>query len=158
MKTEIKFKKTSLLGVIPTRSTSGSGAFDLSMPEAGTISAASYNGTLINLKIASEIPPDYVGLILPRSGVGVKHGLELVNTMGVIDSDYRGEWFVKLRLKKGGTFSWQAGDRLLQLLILKLPSVSVCEVKELSQTERGEGGFGSTGTGALPTPSPDVEL
>lgn len=130
---------------MPVRSTTGSGAYDLYMPVAGHIHKNTSNPVKVPLGFSSEIPHDHVGLILPRSGLGVKNGLELFNTCGVIDSDYRGEWFAFLSCKNNFSLTWEEGDRVLQLLILKLPDVELREIKEISDSSRGSGGFGSTG-------------
>lgn len=100
------------------------------------------------LGFAAAIPKGYVGLILPRSGVGAKYGVELNNTCGVIDSDYRGEWAASLKLKETGRtpeIVFKAGERLLQLLVVPTFQVTPTLVEELSTTDRHVGGFGSTG-------------
>ena len=128
---------------MPVKSTERAGAFDIYMPESG----ASYGEVIefVGLGFAAEVPPNHVALILPRSGVGAKHGVELNNTCGVIDSDYRGEWKAAIRTKSGKLFSWDANERLLQFLIVPVAEVSLELVDELDTTDRGTGGFGSTG-------------
>ena len=128
--------------VMPIKSTDRAGAFDIYMPEAGAASGAS---KMVNLGFAAEVPDGHVALLLPRSGTGAKHGLELNNTCGVIDSDYRGEWKAALRTKGGSPFRWETEDRILQFLIVPIAQVKLELVDELSDTERGEGGFGHTG-------------
>lgn len=91
-----------------------------------------------------EIPEGHVGLIVARSGLGTK-GLVLSNQVGVIDSDYRGEVKVGLYNRSGKVAYIDRGERIAQMMIVKLPTVQYQEVEELSETERGEGGFGSTG-------------
>lgn len=129
---------------LPSKSRDRSGAYDLYMPEAG-----SANGTVVAefpLGFAAAIPDGYVGLILPRSGVGARAGLELNNTCGVIDADYRGEWKAFLRCKSPyDTFIWDAGERVLQVLFVPAASFDFELVEELDETERGTGGFGSSG-------------
>jgi dUTP pyrophosphatase len=93
--------------------------------------------------LAIEIPEGYVGLLFPRSSVS-KTTLNLANSVGVIDSGYRGEIMFKFRYLEEGDV-YDVGDRVGQLLILPYPQVEFEEVEELSSTERGEGGFGSTG-------------
>lgn len=129
--------------IVPAKGTEFAGAFDLYMPEPGSVS----NGETLKVALgfAAAIPPDHVAFILPRSGVGAKHGLELNNTCGVIDSDYRGEWFATLRTKSGESYSWNPGDRLLQFLIVPVVTPALVCVPELPSTSRGTGGFGSTG-------------
>ena len=141
----MKIKRLNPNFVIPTKSRTESGAYDIYMPESGTITGQV--PTMINLGFASAIPVGYVGLLLPRSGVGAKKGVELNNTCGVIDADYRGEWMASLKTKGiYDTFSWQAGERVLQVLFV--PVLHVDEfilVDDLDNTERGAGGFGSSG-------------
>lgn len=128
--------------ILPIKSTLGAGAFDLYMPEAGTCNG---KASVISLGFAAEVPPNHVALIFPRSGTGFKHGLELNNTCGVIDSDYRGEWKASIRTKSGLEFNWNSGDRVLQFLIVPITNVELELADDLNETERGEGGFGSTG-------------
>jgi len=101
--------------------------------------------TVIPTGIAIALPPDLEAQIRPRSGLAFKHGIGIINSPGTIDSDYRGE--VKVGLINLFTQSYlvEHGDRIAQMVISKLPDISVEEVEELDDTERGEGGFGSTG-------------
>lgn len=128
--------------IMPTKASDKAGAYDIYMPEAGTATGTSQ---FFGLGFATAIPEGYVGLLLPRSGTGAKHGLELNNTCGVIDADYRGEWKAALRTKSGLPFSWAAGDRILQFLIVPVATVRLDLVDSLEETNRGTGGFGSTG-------------
>ena len=84
-------------------------------------------------------------MIFTRSGLGVKHGVAVSNGVGVIDSDYRGELHVGLRNHSREPYTVQPGERIAQLILLPVGLASVVEVSELSSTQRGEGGFGSTG-------------
>lgn len=128
--------------IMPTKGSDKAGAFDIFMQEPGSINGKSQ---LIGLGFAAAVPEGHVALLLPRSSTGAKFGLELNNTCGVIDSDYRGEWKAALRTKDGNEYSWQVGDRLLQFLIVPVANVDLIQVDELDETERGTGGFGSTG-------------
>lgn len=128
--------------IMPTKGTDQAGAFDIYMPEPGF---ANEIPRLAGLGFAAAVPPGHVALILPRSSYGTKFGLELVNTCGVIDSDYRGEWKAFLRTKGGTSFNWVAGDRLLQFLVVPIANVTLEPVQELPASDRGAGGFGSTG-------------
>ena len=105
------------------------------------------NGTdrVFCLGFAASIPQGYAGLLLPRSGVGSRYGLELNNTCGVIDADYRGEWMASLRTKSGLITTWEKGDRVIQCVVVPTYSITPVLVDELDSTERGEGGFGSSG-------------
>ena len=96
------------------------------------------------LGFAMAIPAGYVGLMVPRSSTGSK-GLALANTMGVIDAGYRGEVVAKLVNRGINTLNFQAGDRILQLLLMPVSVATAVEVAELDETVRGKGGFGSTG-------------
>lgn len=95
--------------------------------------------------LAIEIPKGYVGLLFPRSSVR-KYGLILTNHVGVVDSGYRGEIMLTFRpAMAGGAHIYDVGDRIGQLIIMPYPSITLNEVEELSSSERGEGGHGSTG-------------
>jgi len=94
--------------------------------------------------LAVEIPEGMVGLIFPRSSIR-QTDLFMANSVGVIDSGYRGEIFITFNVKKGATRWYQVGDRIAQLIIMPVPLVKYVEVDELSETERGIAGHGSTG-------------
>jgi dUTP pyrophosphatase len=129
--------------VLPTRGTEHAGGYDVSMPESGFL-----YGTIpgmIGLGFAAEVPAGHVALLLPRSSAGAKKGLELRNTCGVIDADYRGEWKACLRLKDGGELRWAAGEKLVQFIIVPISTPELELVDSVAATVRGEGGFGSTG-------------
>lgn len=95
--------------------------------------------------VAVAIPIGHAGLVLPRSGNAARHGIGLVNSPGLIDSGYRGELSVLLVNHGSETVRFERGDRIAQLVVVALAPVTWREVEELSVTERGEGGFGSTG-------------
>lgn len=128
--------------IMPTKGSEHAGAIDLYMPEAGEVGDSP---VMVKLGFAAAIPRGYVGLLLPRSSVGAKYGLELNNTCGVIDSDYRGEWMASIRTKSGTHFNWKAGERVLQCVVVACLDVQPKLVEDLDETKRGEGGFGSTG-------------
>ena len=128
--------------IMPTRGSEQAGAFDICMPEDGSVSGIAQ---MVGLGFAAAVPPGHVALLLPRSSIGAKYGLELNNSCGIIDSDYRGEWKAALRTKDGSTFNWHARERLLQFLVIPLGSVSLEKVSSLDETKRGTNGFGSTG-------------
>lgn len=127
----------------PKQATEGSAGFDVYMPEGGTIPAGGQ--IKVGLGFATAIPKGYVGLIVPRSGVGTRETLELANSLGVIDSDFRGELTATLRTKSGQPFSWEPGARLLQFLVVPVARMMLALVDDLDETVRGEGGHGSTG-------------
>jgi dUTP pyrophosphatase len=95
--------------------------------------------------IAVSIPEGFAGLVLPRSGHASRHGVGVVNGPGLIDSGYRGEIRVLLINHGDAEVSFARGDRIAQLAIVPVPSVEWTEVESLDETERGDGGFGSTG-------------
>ncbi|HEY7823550.1 MAG TPA: dUTP diphosphatase [Acidimicrobiia bacterium] len=130
---------------LPVRSSELAGGYDLFMPQAGVVTPSQSHGFLTGLGFAAEVPEGYVALLLPRSGAGAKYGLALNNTCGVIDADYRGEWKACLRTHDKTTFSWGHGDRILQFLLVPVFNPELRIVSELTETGRGEGGFGSTG-------------
>lgn len=129
---------------MPTRGTDFAGGFDIYMPEKGSMMPGATYGQMVPLGFSAEVPVGYVALLLPRSGAGAKHGVSLNNTVGVIDADYRGEWVACLRLKNGLPHRWEAGERLLQFILVPVATPELNLVEELGTTARGKGGFGST--------------
>lgn len=127
----------------PTRGTDGAGGYDIYMPTAGRVSEGRH--TVVDLGFSAEVPPGYVALLLPRSGSGGNFGLELRNTVGVIDSDYRGPWIAKLQTKDVIDFGWAAGDKVIQFVLVPVHTPELMVVDQLDATQRGAGGFGSTG-------------
>lgn len=128
--------------LIPVRSTDHAAGFDLFMPVKGEVSGTAQK---IGLGFASEIPEGWMALLVPRSGVGFKYGIEVNNTVGIIDADYRNEWFASLRTKSGLTFGWNAGERVLQAVLVPRYIGEIVVVDSVSMTNR-TGGLGSTGT------------
>lgn len=127
---------------MPTKASDKAGAFDIYMPQAGSANGATM---MFGLGFAAAIPEGHVGLLLPRSSTGAKFGVELNNTCGVIDSDYRGEWKAAIRTKSGIPYHWEAGDRVIQFMIVPLANTTLELVESLDETNRGAGGFGSSG-------------
>lgn len=129
---------------LPTRAHPGDAGLDLYALGPGTIAA----GTRAQVRtgVAVEIPFGQAGLVLPRSGLAARHGIALVNAPGLIDAGYRGELQVLL-LNTDTDLAWQfaAGDRIAQLVLIEVRTPAVVEVDALSDTVRGDGGFGSTG-------------
>jgi dUTP pyrophosphatase len=140
---EVKTKKLHPNAVIPTYSKLGDAGMDLTITSEieNTIFKVSYG-----FGIAMEIPKGYVGLIFPRSSVR-KYDLILSNCVGVIDSGYRGEIQATFKKTNGvNSVKYEVGERGAQIIILPYPQVKIIETDILSETERGEGGFGSTGS------------
>lgn len=101
---------------------------------------------LVSTGIAIALPRGCAGFVMPRSGLAVKHGISIVNTPGLIDSDYRGELKVTLiNLDASETFHVEYGDRIAQLVIMKVENARFDETDSLEETKRGESGFGSSG-------------
>lgn len=101
---------------------------------------------LVPCGIAAAIPRGFAGFVLPRSGLAIKHGISLVNAPGLIDSNYRGEiQAVLVNLDPEAPFEIKRGDRIAQLVIMRVPDASFDVCAELPETERGAGGFGSSG-------------
>lgn len=99
----------------------------------------------VHTGVAIALPEGFVGLIFPRSGLSIKQGLRLQNTVGVIDDDYRGEIIVAMEASPTRDAAFSIGDRIAQLVIMPYAVVNWEEVDKLEDTERGTGGFGSTG-------------
>ena len=137
-KLKVKFKKLYVDAVTPSYAKDGDAGLDLT----ATHMTFDENFIEYGTGIAVEIPEGYVGLIFPRSSVSKKENFYLKNSVGVIDSGYRGE--IKLRFNKSEEH-YGAGEKIGQLIILPYPTIYLEEVEELSSTERGQGGFGSTG-------------
>jgi len=138
----IKVKKLDLNAVIPSYSKVGDAGMDLTITKEieNTSFSVSYG-----FGIAMEIPKGYVGLVFPRSSVR-NQDLILSNCVGVIDSGYRGELQATFKKTQGlDSIKYKVGERGAQIIILPYPTIYMTEVPELSDTERGSGGFGSTG-------------
>jgi dUTP pyrophosphatase len=131
---------------LPSYATPGSAAMDLhACCESPIVIPAGAQGK-VPTGIAIEIPnPDMVALVFPRSGLASKHGICLSNSVGVIDSDYRGEIVCMLKNDNAADFVVHPGDRIAQLGFFPIYRIDWEEVPELSETQRGTGGFGSTG-------------
>ena len=130
--------------VLPTRAYSGDAGLDLSACETVTIGAGERATVGTGLSVA--IPEDHAGLVVPRSGLAMRHGLSIVNTPGVIDTGYRGEVrVILLNTDREHAFTVEAGMRIAQLLVVPARLVEVVEVVELTETARGDSGFGSSG-------------
>lgn len=140
----VKIKKLHPDATIPQYATPGAACFDLHSLTEGVASKES--PLVCDTGLAFEIPEGHVMLIYSRSGHGFKSDTRLSNCVGVIDADYRGE--VKVKLAKdslGGILQVGKGDRIAQAMVIPVDKVTFEEVDELGSTERGAGGFGSTG-------------
>jgi len=139
---QVKIKKLNKDAVIPKYATQNDAGLDL---VATSIIEHTPTKITYGLGVALEIPEGFVGLIFPRSSVR-NTDLQLSNSVGVIDSGYRGELQATFRKTLGVESKvYEIGDRIAQIIIIPYPPIEFQEVEELSNTERGEGGFGSTG-------------
>ena len=139
----VKIKKLHPNAVIPTYSKPGDAGLDLTAVSVNTVDEGDYGYIEYETGLSIEVPEGHVALMFPRSSIS-NTGLILANAVGVIDSGYRGA--IKARFKAvPRTKIYEVGDRVAQLIILPYPQVNFVESDELSETERGEGGYGSTG-------------
>jgi dUTP pyrophosphatase len=149
---KVRFKKLHPNTVVPSYAKPGDAGMDLTATDDGTWTRdpSGFAFMEYGTGLAVEIPDGYVGLIFPRSSI-TKVGLNLANSVGVIDSGYRGEIRFRFRVdaasvnENGVARKYAKGDRLGQLVILPYPTIEPEEVDELSDTARGTGGFGSSG-------------
>lgn len=142
-KVQVKIKKLSDNAVIPIYAHGIDSGMDLTAASLLIDEKPHYGYYEYGLGFSVSIPKDYVGLIFPRSSIS-KTGMILANSIGVIDPGYLGE--VKCRFKYiKGTKAYEVGDKIAQLIIIPRPQIEFVEVTELEQSERGQGGFGSTG-------------
>ena len=142
---KMNFKKLNENAVTPTYGTEFSAGADLYACEGGEVTIEPGESKLIHTGLSLEIPVGYAGLIYARSGIATKRGLAPANKVGVIDSDYRGEIMVCLFNHSNTAQTISDKERIAQLVITPFLQVEYCEKDELSDTVRGEGGFGSTG-------------
>lgn len=142
---KLNYKKLENNAIVPSYATEFSAGADLYSLPNGDISIKSGETVLIHTGIALEIPEGYVGLIYARSGIATKRGLAPSNKVGVIDSDYRGEIMVSLYNQSNTEQIIQSGERIAQIVITPYLKVEFNESKNLNDTERSTGGFGSTG-------------
>ena len=142
---KVNFKKLNENATAPAYGTEFSAGADLYACENGEVTIEAGESKLIHTGLSLEIPEGYAGLIYARSGIATKRGLAPANKVGVIDADYRGEIMVCLYNHSNTAQTIANKERIAQLVITPFLKVDYTEVSELSDTERGAGGFGSTG-------------
>ena len=142
----INIKFLNDLAKMPTRGSEYAAGYDLYAATDYTIDIAPHSTVKIGTGVAIELPPYMMGLIFARSGLATKKGLRPANCVGLIDPDYRGEYIVALHNDTDEMMSIEPGERIAQLVLAPFYNVGFEKVDELSETGRGEGGFGSTGT------------
>ena len=142
---KINIKKLNEKATVPTYGSEFSAGADLYALADEAITIAPHETVLVHTGVAMEIPVGYVGLVFARSGLATKRALAPANKVGVIDSDYRGEIMVALHNHGSEPRTIENGERIAQLVLIPYLTAEFDEVDELSDTTRGEGGFGSTG-------------
>ncbi len=131
---------------LPTYATSGSAGLDLRAALEKTLTLAPAQTELLPTGIAIHIAdPGYAALIVPRSGLGHKHGIVLGNLVGLIDSDYQGQLFVSCWNRGNKTYQIKVGERIAQLIVVPVVQATFNQVDDFDQSDRGAGGFGSSG-------------
>ena len=143
---KLQVKRTNPYSILPRYATAGAAGMDLSacLPEE-PVTLEPGQRSLIPTGIAVALPALHVGLVFARSGLAVKQGIALSNGVGVIDSDYRGEVLVGLINLGNESVTIHHGERIAQLAVMPVAQVTPVEVDDLDETDRGAGGFGSTG-------------
>jgi dUTP pyrophosphatase len=139
----LKVKRLNPAALLPAYARAGDAGLDLFAVQSATIAPGAT--ALVGTGIAIELPPGTEAQVRPRSGLALKHGITVLNTPGTIDEGYRGEVGVILINHGHGPFVVEAGMKIAQLVVSPRVEVAVTEVAELQDSERGAGGFGSTG-------------
>ena len=143
---KLLIKRLDPRAVIPSYQTAGAAAMDLTAVLDAPVTIAPRQLVSIPTGLAIALPDKgWVALVFARSGLGTRHGISPSNCVGVIDSDYRGEIRVGLTNFSDEPYTIQPGDRIAQLMVTPVAQAAVVETDELPATERGSGGFGSTG-------------
>ena len=144
-KINLKIKRISSLAKMPTYATVGAAGMDLYAANEKPITLMPLERHLIPLGFTMELPQGYEAQIRPRSGMAIKHGITLSNCVGTVDEDYRGEVCVGIINLSDKPYEVKAGDRIALMLVAPVVRAEIIEADELLETQRGEGGFGSTG-------------
>lgn len=131
--------------VLPEYKTAGSSGMDLSAAIEKAITLAPLERCLVPTGIKIELPLGYEAQIRARSGLSIKHGITLINAVGTVDSDYRGEVCVPVVNLSNEVYTILPGERIAQMVICKVEQAEIVVTEELEDSKRGEGGFGSTG-------------
>lgn len=142
---KIKIKKLTDTAKTPTRGSEHAAGYDMYADVKEDVQIKPHETVKIGTGLAMEIPDGYFGAIFARSGLATKEGLRPANCVGVCDSDYRGEYIVVIHNDSEETRTITAGERIAQLVVMPYLPVTFDEVAELTDTNRGEGRFGSTG-------------
>lgn len=143
---QIKIKKLDERATIPSYGSEYAAGFDLYAILDEELTIKPHETFLVKTGLSMEIPEGYAGMIFARSGLATKKGLAPANKVGVVDSDYRGEVMVAIHNHSNENQTISHGERIAQMVIMPFYKAEFIEVEELSDTKRGTGGFGSTGT------------
>lgn len=141
----VRYKKLTDTAMEPTKGSAFAAGYDLYADTTQEIVVEPGDTVNFYTGIAVEIPDGYCGKIYSRSGLSTKHGMRLANCVAVIDADYRGNVGIPMHNDSDTAFTVMPHERLAQIVIEKVPSVTFYETDELSKTDRGNGGFGSSG-------------
>lgn len=143
---ELEIKIVSRSGRMPSYETEGSAGADLRawLPD-GPVTLQPGERRLIPTGLFVELPPGIEAQIRARSGLSIKHGITMINGVGTVDSDYRGEWNVPLVNLGQDAYTIQDGDRIAQMILARYEQAEFLIAEEINETDRGTGGFGSTG-------------
>lgn len=145
MSVKVQFQKTSPRAVLPKQTTAGAAGFDVHSTNEEPVLIMPHTTQLFPLGFKVAIQEGYEIQVRPRSGLALKEAISVANSPGTIDSDYRGECGVILVNIGNEPYTVRPGDRIAQFVVAAVPVVEFEEVKQLDETDRGEGGFGSTG-------------
>ena len=142
----LKIQKLEHCAGLPEYKTEGAAGMDLVASNDEDIVLKPLERSLVPTGIKIELPHGYEAQIRPRSGLSIKHGISLINCVGTVDEDYRGEVKAGVVNVSNETYTIKRGERIAQMVIAPTTRAQINVVEELSETQRGEGGFGSTGT------------
>ena len=145
MKTTLKIERLEHCHSIPMYQTEGASGMDLCAAITEPVELQPLERRLIPTGIKIQLEKDFEAQIRPRSGMSIKHGITLINCVGTVDEDYRGEVCVPIVNISNEPYTINRGDRIAQMVIAPVTKAIIVEAEELAQTVRGEGGFGSTG-------------
>lgn len=142
---EIRIKKLKENAILPTKGSEKSAGYDLYACIENPILLNPHKTVMVGTGLSMELPDGTFGAIFPRSGISTKRGLAPANKVGVCDADYRGEYIIALHNHSDETQWINPGERIAQLIVMPYIDIAFEENDELSETERGDDGFGSTG-------------
>lgn len=142
---EVQVKRLNDLAILPTRGSAEAAGWDLYAATDYNIEIPPHSTVKVGTGLAFSLPENTFGAIFARSGLATKQGLRPANCVGVCDSDYRGEYIVPVHNDTNEVQVIEAGDRIAQLILMPYVPMEMKQVNELSETDRGAGGFGSTG-------------